>query len=249
MVIEIDNTAKYFEEGSPSDYSNLYRDVINMVHSLSRKFGAEFVSCTHNQITLVWNAFNPFTDHIGKACSFMTGLKNQLLTLQSQWSRHSILQTSIHIGLCSRMGYYGNIGSMRQRYFTVFGPVLDGAMDCVTTAREWNISAVCCSNVTQSIENSFMTRPFTSLLRDPSFVMFEIGQMKAVKADEWMYEMEEKEKHNKWSPCIQAFDHMRQRNWTEASKLLTAYLENEPGDAVAQQMLSRCETLEPETAQ
>ncbi len=246
-VIEIGNTAKYFEEGSPMDYSNLYRDVINNVHSISRKFGAEFVSCTHNRITLVWNAFNPFQDHINKGSTFVNSFKGQLNQLQSQWSQQSMIQTSIHIGLSSGVGYYGNIGSTRQRYFTVFGSVLDSAIQCVTTAREWNIEVVCCSTVAKGVESRFMTRPFTFLAQDPSFVMYEIGPMKAVKDDEWMYEMEQKEKYNRWSPCIQAFGHIQQRSYSEASKLLTQYLEKEPGDTVAQQMLSRCEKLEPET--
>ncbi len=240
-VIEIGNTLKYFVEGTPMDYSNLYRDVIGIVHSISRKFGAEFVSCTHNRITLVWNAFNPFQDHMSRASAFVNSFKNQLNKLQSQWSRQSIVHTSIHIGLSSGVGYFGNIGSTKSRFFTVFGSVLNGSVQCVTTAKEWNIEVVCCSTVAKGVESRFMIRPFTFSTKDPSFVMSEIGPMKAVKADEWMYEMEEKEKYNKWCQCIEAFGHMQQQNFSEAIKLLIQYLEKEPGDTVAQQMLSRCQ--------
>ncbi len=242
-VIEIGNTLKYFEEGAPMDYSNLYRDVISIVHSISRKFGAEFVSCTHSRITLVWNAFNPFQDHVSRASAFVNSFKTQLNKLQSQWSRQSIVHTSIHIGLSSGVGYYGNIGSTKSRFFTVFGSVLNGAVQCVTTAREWNVEVVCCATVASGVENRFMIRPFTFSVQDPSFVMSEIGPMKAVKADEWMYEMEEKEKYNKWCMCIEAFGHMQQQNYAEAIKLLIQYLEKEPGDTVAQQMLSRCQPI------
>ena len=128
----------------------------------------------------------------------------------------------------------------------------------IETAKELDIPIVISHDLFQKIDNKFQVRfvDFKNFVLDDYYSypniadksqihaprkVYELGESINNEADEWMYELNAKEKNEQWNIYNEATQEYFNENFNNAATLLSKYLQNNASDKVAIHLKKNCE--------
>ncbi|KAL0491410.1 adenylate cyclase [Acrasis kona] len=255
VVIEVTNIKEVLKNNSPLDFVNQHGRLLTEIIRSASKSKGDLCYFDQNKFVLSWNASGKIRNHAVEACNLAVQIKHGASSalgtpfkdIASFASPRPTTTISLNIGVATGYGYVGNIGNTNKRQFCIFGDVCNKAELVAKLSGEWDNAVMMNKATKNSIGSNFLWRPLDCVCYeqddDREFV-FELLEQKTKHCDdEWMYEMETKDQGKKYEQCIKAFEYAVTGNFTAAIENMELFLENNPGDVVAQRFLILCEEL------
>ncbi|EFC46792.1 predicted protein [Naegleria gruberi] len=262
--LRIEGLGNWISHLHHQDVVNLLSDVFEQITIVNKTSGGQTGPFENATILIYFNAAKDQADYIEKAISTTANLNTKLEQIrEKKWkgmetfrhNNHILNQLKFRLASSIQETTCGNVGTKDAKSFTVLGSVnynLESLLEC---ARELNVNVVI-SEPLKITCNSYHTRMIDSRsicadevvgkpcadedLHFNKVNIYEIGEPTSIDSDEWMYELQQQEKKDKWKKYNEATKMYLENCFPEATMLFKEYLEKNPNDLPAMNFIAKC---------
>jgi class 3 adenylate cyclase len=220
-----------------NDVTKVYKEVVSVLQNTARTSWGQIVSTNHKKMIIVFNASISTEHHVLKACRVARSLVDRLDKLQVTLSKQGLPKINVNIAISTGPSIFGNLGSDQMRFFSAMGPVLESCESVAILNSRWKVNIICTSTVIESVRAKFTYRPLQKSSELGDVTVYELGSVIQSNEEEWMYEMQEKEKQHLWDEYKQAYELFEKEEYAEAYNILQSYIELHPDEHVAPLLL------------
>ncbi|EFC43585.1 predicted protein [Naegleria gruberi] len=253
------------EDCDLKDIVFLLGEIYDSLIKTSKTTGGQIGLFENNLVTMSWNATKDQPKHELKALSTATSFLQKInIIKETRWRSYEVFRTfpklleNIHfrVSVSSQLCQCGNIGTEEFKSFTILGSIQKNLFSLVNIAKQFNlgvlvtedIHSACVTNFTMRyIENVDLAvdvrrarNNFAEPLKQKSTKLYEVGESTAVNIDEWMYELQEKEKKERWLNYNRATLSFFEKDYNEAITLMDEFLKKFPDDLPALHFKAKC---------
>ncbi|KAL9645173.1 hypothetical protein ABK040_002375 [Willaertia magna] len=198
-----------------SDIVGVLNDVFTEINKLTKTSMGYLGSLENGTITISWNSAIDQTRYEVKSVSSASTLMKKLNDLKSKWHReelHLIAHTNFLMAVAEQEVLCGNVGTEDLKNFTIFGSSKKNIMSMINLGHKLNIPITITENLAEVCQLNFNSRliGFVDFAAGSDFLnenkciyklikVFQLGESKNVEMNEWMYELDQKEKLGVWS--------------------------------------------------
>ena len=250
-------------------------DVFDHVNALCRTSGGHVGAFENDCITISYNASSNQDKHQEKAaqgCLFLIEKLNT--TKQGKWpsvlgSSHQTKEIMSLLNFRFAILYNevccGNIGTNEMKNFAIISSARTNFEIMLETTKRLGLSVVITERLQKAIKGSFNTRLVDekSLLHEEVYTspilsdingnneyeemrIYELGENIANNMmDEWMYELQEKERKERWNVYNQASSYYIQGEYESAIDRYRQFQIKNENDRAVEEMIARCEKFAP----
>ncbi|KAG2392134.1 hypothetical protein C9374_012386 [Naegleria lovaniensis] len=269
LEIHLDGLNEWIHIISPNETVMLLSDVFDQVNSISRASGGHISSIENDSIIIAFNASSNQSNHEEKASQVARQLHDKLLSVKyMKWKNHELVKKkpqlydnmTFRFAILCQECFCGNIGSNDFKNFTIMSSSKSNLASLMEVSKRLEIPIVCCEKVNAACSKSFQTRFVdTKNCVDDTYIMsvtlnhevppqhttkvYELGGSLTVSQDEWMYELADQQKKNKWNSYNQACQLYFEKEYPRALELFQEFYQSNTNDKPAEHMIRLCEQL------
>ncbi|EFC48686.1 predicted protein [Naegleria gruberi] len=271
VAIHIEGLNRLFSEISAGDCVDLLKDFFDHLGLVCRTSNGYLGNFENDLISISFNASSNQSKHSEKAAAACVQLMEKLNTTKSKkWPNqfkkkpHLIEIVTFRFAICVQESLCGNLGSNDFKNFTVISSAKFNLESMLDVASKLNLNIVLSDRVFANLEEHYQMRyvytkelipdshyssPFIQHKEneraqiEPTHI-YELGESLNVGMDEWMYELQEKEKKAKWTKYNQACKLFFSNQFEEARELFREFHEQN-NDVAAELMIKKCSTTTP----
>lgn len=187
------------------------------------------ISTMGQRMVAVFNTTIKQKAHVKKAAESALLISKEIEQLNQE---NENLHLSVHIGVASGMGWFGNMGNDTIRQASLIGEPLNKAKLLSKFCEEIGVQILVDDIVAKSAKAKMLLRPVDLVVFDTDFhsrpsispgnqtnlVAYQLVSEKKVTANEWMYDMANDDQEQYWKTMTCAFHYMMEGNYSEALK-------------------------------
>ncbi|EFC46301.1 predicted protein [Naegleria gruberi] len=269
VAIHIEGLNRLFSEISAGDCVDLLKDFFDHLGLVCRTSNGYLGNFENDLISISFNASSNQSKHSEKAASACVQLMEKLNTTKSKkWPNqlkkkpHLIEIVKFRFAICVQESLCGNLGSNDFKNFTVISSAKFNLECMLDVASKLNLNIVLSDRVFANLEEHYQMRyvytkelipdshyssPFIQHKEnerapiEPTHI-YELGESLHIGMDEWMYELQEKEKKAKWTKYNQACKLFFSNQFEEAKELFKEYHELN-NDVAAELLMHKCSKI------
>ena len=180
-----------------------------------------------DRVLCSFNAIRPTATHPLSACRCISAINTNLT------------ESCIQVTSSACLGYVtcGNFGCEGMKKFSMFGPVVTLAYALERYAKSVGARTVVNQKMVKEVGDSYSTRGLDMILfpkiSNDALVVYELAGPKQAQDAEWMYQIEESNKKDPWTPWNVAFEAITAKpfpHWDVATEQLSAIVSNKLTD-------------------
>ncbi|EFC46793.1 predicted protein [Naegleria gruberi] len=274
LNIYLEGLNEWFVVINPTEIVTILSEIYDVIVKLVRLTG-QVGQIEDETIPIHLNATSDQSQHELKGIQLCHSLLSKLNAYkESKLMNHAIVSKydeevfenfKFRIVANSQSAYCGNLGTKQAMSFSIIGSSQHNLKIMTILAKELDIPILITEDLYEKVENKFQVRYvdtvqlvndqhfsnpyFTTHTRSrlyDSMKVFELGEINTVSQDEWMYELDAKEKKkNRWKKYNDACFFFFASRYAEASNMLEEYLDElisptGKQDIVALKLLDKC---------
>jgi hypothetical protein len=220
-----------------------FSEILDEVSKAVNSSGGIVTSFDYNSILCSWNTTRPSVNHAKRACTCALTIKRGMVRLKKKWDQKSY--PPINTFICIASGYLkaGNIGCKSLKQYTFLGELKELVEMMPNINIQYDVSILISGETKSSVESYFLTRLVVNV-KYPKIgnviSLYQLGEQIENTSDEWMYELEQKQKMGVWDQYNEACKHLLNNNFTGAELLFLEFQKNNKGDKVVKKMIEYC---------
>ncbi|KAG2393786.1 hypothetical protein C9374_003550 [Naegleria lovaniensis] len=243
------------ESLSSKEVTMLLHDFFEVVQKTSSQSSSYLGNFEQNTVNISWNLTSDVSNHEEKSIAITSFILEKLQALpQTKWSKYENLQMKFIAATVSQECVCGNIGTNQCKSFSVFGSYQFNLKKLIKHASKLQLSLVTTRNVSERIKHSRLVRfighkkllpneeniPFVSRKTSEKTEIYEVGESTECDMDEWMYELEQKKRKEKWNQYHSACEKFLSQEYETAKELFQTYFKENQSDLAASYMIHQC---------
>ncbi|KAG2382393.1 hypothetical protein C9374_005595 [Naegleria lovaniensis] len=256
VQVRIQGLSSMMNDSQPSDIVNLLQDIFEKIQQSTRSTSSLMEHTEDECITIAFNASKEQLHHEDRSLKMCLDLRKKLTEIQSTKWTTNIQQSPclaraattivFRFAALSRMSFCGNIGTTEVRSFKIMGSIHDHLTRMTDYGSQMQVGVVCDESVYKNALRLFHTRfiGYVECLEDDqstvSHEIYEIGASLQVNQDEWLYELSQKQKNERWQEYNAAAQHYVSNNFELALMAFQEYATKYPEDLPTKYMLELC---------
>ncbi|KAG2392141.1 hypothetical protein C9374_012393 [Naegleria lovaniensis] len=242
----------------------IYETLTNMSKTSSGQIG----SFENNFVTVSWNSTKPQPNHEQKGVSTAKKFCSRINSIKdTRWRSYEIFRChpqlyeglKFRVTIASQLCQCGNIGTEEFKSHTIIGSIQKNVLTLADVAILYNIGVLITEDIFMicSTEYSMRYIDTADLAEDMSIAndsrskvkktkLFEVGESSDIILDEWIYELADKERKNKWAKYQKGCGLYFEQKYQEAKEIFTEFEQEYSKayhvvDLPTQHMLSLCD--------
>ncbi|EFC47106.1 predicted protein [Naegleria gruberi] len=259
-LIYLDGIEDWFSILDNNEVIRLMSELFEILQQTSSKSGAYLGSFENQSIVISLNSVSEVKQHCQKSLLFSFKLYDRLQQLSKKWKNDRIFEQnsdliqnfSFRIAVHSQTSKCGNYGTRESKVFTIMSSLSQNLQRMMKHAMKFNISFII-SEIIHSQSEQFSSRfvgrkqflletscSLISKQKGQKINLFEIGELQDTLTDEWMYELKDKERKNRWVDYNKAFSYYLQETQLEVAKnIMKDFMEHNPNDLPAKYLYKK----------
>jgi class 3 adenylate cyclase len=253
-IVRIVNQDSLMYKMENSDFVFVHGCLTKEIMQISQRFKGDLHDFNASEFIIHWNTIIRQKAHCKQACAAVLAIKDAIDKLNEIQMKDGLPEISCTIGVASGSATIGNMGTQQKRKFVAFGQTEQLARGLDQLNAMWGTKILVNEKIFHSASKFFTMRPLDEMVipKKPKQIVslaYELADEVKNEADEWMYEMQHKEKSNRFEVFIQAFSLYQNRDLNNALKFLNQFMESNPLDMPSQKLKTRWQQLRTETKQ
>ena len=183
-----------------------------------------------DRIAASFNTSLPASSHRVNAVIFTT-------TVSKAWDQsQNIAISSANCAISTGSALCGNTGCTGLKKYSIIGGVACNARMLERCGRAWGVARICDSSIASDVQDRYSLRKLVrvSLKHAKPTILSEIVEEKQVTDNEWMYQIEEGQAKDKYTPVNEAVGLLYKGDFASAQAKLSAGV---PGADLVRQLL------------
>ena len=249
-----------------SDIVFMLGDIFEQVNQIGKTTSGLVYGFENGALMIAFNASSNQVAHQEKAATATLTLIGKLDNVRkTKWTQAHSFKSSRQISymldnisfrfcITSRESTCGNVGTNDAKIFSIFGNLRQEFELMASVAREVGVQVLVTEQIYQVVNQVFVLRyieskemslPFPSVQESDSrgkeeCHLYELIESKVVQNDEWMFELEEKKRKEKWKLYNEACTFYKDKKLDHALDLLKIFLSDQPNDRPTQHLIAAC---------
>ena len=244
---------------------HVLKEIFEITNSVSTQFNAQRGNLENDTIILTFNTSINVNHHELKAVEAANVLQGKLQKLSEKWNSSIDTelfynQLNFRIAICNDNTFCGNVGSHDCKNFTSISCLKPHLVSLFAKSQSMNVQIILSDSIYKKVSSKFETRcigkvdwlsgknefslfPSIDQTNEPPHLthVHELGNSLTIQMDEWLYELEQKEKSSKWKVYNAAIDCFEKNEFEKAKQFFEEFLSKNPQDIPTLHMIRECD--------
>lgn len=255
VQVRIQGLSLIMNESLPSDIVLLLQDIFEKIQQSTRSTSSLMEHTQDECITVAFNASKDQPNHEDRSLKLCVDLKKKLDEVKNtKWKtnpQQSPCFAKAASGIVFRFAvlckscFCGNVGTLEVRSFKIMGSIHDHLERMTEFCCRQQVNVVCDHSVYKNASRLFHTRfiGYVDVLEEDQSVaheLYEIGASLQVNQDEWFYELDHKQRNERWKEYNEAVRDYFSNNFELALTEFQEYSNKYPDDLPTKYMMELC---------
>ncbi|KAL9649170.1 hypothetical protein ABK040_004191 [Willaertia magna] len=245
LGIKVSNFDLFLQELTLPNLFNFISEIFQVVQHLEKTSKSQIGNFDNGILPLIFNGGILQQDHILKAAKTAELLKKKLEVITKKWNMRDS-SCELPLAVVTERVVCGNLGTENSKSFTVLGGVHNNLSEVFKFNEKYRIAITLNESALKVCGDAFNTRPLgTVKLRNDFNIMessriYELGDSKEIKMDEWMYELQQQEVKGKWNSYCEGYSLFEEGNFSQALEKFNEFEEKNTDDLVVSDFIAIC---------